>query len=80
MWILPHRCKWMYITCFLGSASGMEEGNMNELNLEIANRCDGAWPRAAGSDVGRHPIGYQQLWDVAFRCIYLGLHSPLVFF
>lgn len=51
----------MYITCFLGSASGMEEGNMNELNLEIANRCDGAWPRASGSDVGRHPIGYQQL-------------------
>lgn len=51
----------MNITCFLGSASGLEEGNMNELNLEVAKRCGVAWPRASGSDVGRHHIGYQQL-------------------
>lgn len=47
----------MNITCLLGSISGSEEGNRNEFNLEVANRCGGEWHKASDCDVGRHPVG-----------------------
>lgn len=84
LWMNEHnllfRCEWMNITCLLGSISGSEEGNRNEFNLEVANRCGGEWHKASDCDVGRHWVGWHQPWNVACRCIYLGLHSLFIFF
>lgn len=69
----------MVVTCFVGSVSGLEVGNMNGFNLEVANKCGRAWPRTFGSDVGRHPVSWQQpeMWPAD---VVIGLTQSFFFF
>ena len=50
----------MNVIYLVGSVSGSEKATMNEFNLEVANKEDGASHRATDCDAGQHPVGKQQ--------------------